>query len=75
VSSIGSFVICPFVPAVVGVVLAGQAKRSIRESGGQLTGESMVTAARIIGWVNIVLCFLVVAIFALTAVVSTSTSP
>jgi hypothetical protein len=65
VSAIVSFAICPFVPAVVALVLAGQAARSIRESGGQLTGESMVTAARIIAWLNIVICALLVAGFAI----------
>jgi hypothetical protein len=58
VSAIASFVICPFVPAVVALVLAGQAMRSIRESGGRLTGESLVTAARIIAWIHLALCLL-----------------
>lgn len=55
ICAIASFVICPFVPAVVAVFLAGGAKRSIEQSGGRVGGEGLVTAARIIAWVNIAL--------------------
>jgi len=53
VLSIGSWVVFPFVPAVVALVLAGQAKRDIEASGDRLAGAGMVTAAKIISWTNI----------------------
>ena len=53
VSAIISFVVCPLIPAIVALVLAGQASQRIRESGGRLGGAGMVTAARIISWINI----------------------
>jgi hypothetical protein len=66
VSAIVSFVVCPFVPAVVAIILAGQSKRAIEASGGRLGGEGMVTAARIIAWINIALS--IVAFLAIIAV-------
>jgi hypothetical protein len=53
--AISSFVVCPLITAIIGLVLAGSAKRSILASGGAKQGLGMVTAARIIAWVNIVL--------------------
>jgi len=52
--SIASFVICPLIAAIAAIVLAGQATREIRESGGRLTGSGKAAAGRILGWVNIV---------------------
>jgi hypothetical protein len=53
--AIASFVVCPFISAVIALVLAGSAKRSILASGGTKQGLGMVTAARIIAWANIAL--------------------
>jgi hypothetical protein len=53
VLSICAWVLCPLIPAVIALVLAGQSKRDIAASGGRLTGEGMNTAARIISWLNI----------------------
>ncbi|HWG92984.1 MAG TPA: DUF4190 domain-containing protein [Mycobacteriales bacterium] len=67
-----SFVLLPFVPAVVALVLAGRSRRDIAASGGRLTGAGLAQAARIVAWVNVVLCVLAVlavaALFALFAV-------
>ena len=60
---------CIFVPAVVALVLARQADRSIQRSGGRLTGEGLVSAARIIAWIHIALC-VVGFLFILLAVAS-----
>ena len=54
VLSILSWVLCPVVPAIVALVLAGQSSRQIRESGGRLGGDGMNSAAKIISWINIV---------------------
>jgi len=64
--AISSFVICPVIPAIIALVLAGNAKRTIAASGGAKTGEGMVTAARVIAWINIAVA--VVAIIGLIAV-------
>lgn len=49
--SICSWVVCPIVPAIVGLVMASMADREIRE--GRAGGGGMSTAAKIIGWINI----------------------
>ena len=58
VCAIASFMVLPFFPAVVAVVLASSSRKEIAASGGRLTGESMATAALVIGWINIALCAL-----------------
>ena len=57
--AIASFVICPVIPAIIALVLAGSAKRNILASGGAKQGLGMVTGARIVAWANIVLVTLV----------------
>ncbi|MGL5858348.1 MAG: hypothetical protein ACRC35_08090 [Angustibacter sp.] len=42
-----------FVPGVIGVTMAGGARREIAASGGRLTGESQVQAGVICSWVTI----------------------
>ena len=77
VLSICSWVFCPVVLAVVALVFAGKAKRAIDASNGWVTGDGMVTAAKVISWINIAVT-LVVAVVAViilvVAAVSTSTS-
>lgn len=60
VLSIASFVVCPFIPAVVALALCPSSRRKIAESRGVLTGEGMLTAAKVVSWVNIGLCALFV---------------
>jgi hypothetical protein len=52
--SITSWVLCPILPAVVALILAGQSNRAIDASGGQLDGRSMNTATKWVSWGNIV---------------------
>jgi hypothetical protein len=52
--SIASFIVCPLVAAIAGLVVAGQAAREIASSNGRLGGSGKVRAARILGWLNIV---------------------
>jgi hypothetical protein len=72
IASIASFVICPFIPAVVGVILAGQSARAIRESNGRLSGEGLAMAAKVIGWINIVLCVLGVGLVILSVAIGST---
>ena len=79
VVAIASFVVCPLIPAIIALVLARNARNEIANSGGTVTGEGLVTAARVISWINIVLwvalglVFLVVIIIG-AAVGNSSTS-
>lgn len=68
--AIASFFVCPVIPAIIALVLAGNAKRSIAASGGAKTGAGLVTAARVISWANIVIVVLgtIVVVIGLVAV-------
>jgi len=74
VLAIASFVICPVVPAIVALVLAQSAKRNIEAARGQRSGHGLVTAARIIAWINIGLAVLVVFLIVLIATLGTHAS-
>jgi hypothetical protein len=65
--SIASFVVCPFVAAIVALVLAQIAKRDILASQGTKGGLGLVTAAKVIAWTNIALTLLFVLLVALGA--------
>lgn len=58
VMAIVSWVMLPFIGAVVALFLAGSAQRDIAASGGRLGGDGLVTAAKVVAWANIVLCLL-----------------
>ena len=77
VLSICSWLFCPVVLAVVALVFAGKAKRAIEASNGWVTGDGMVTAAKVISWINIAVTLVIAVIFVIilvVAAVSTSTS-
>ena len=76
VLAICSFIVCPLIPAVVALFLASSATRNINASNGALEGDGMVKAAKIIAWINIGLCLVVIAItiIAIIAAVATSDS-
>ena len=61
-----SFVIFPIIPAIVGIVLGGRAKRRLRDNP-QLEGEGLAKAGVIVGWVNIGLWVLVVGVIFIVA--------
>lgn len=60
VLSILSFVVCPVVLAIAGLITASKAANDIRASGGRLTGAGLVTASRVIAIINIVLSALAI---------------
>jgi hypothetical protein len=72
VLAVASFVILPLLAAIGALVLARQSRRAIAASRGQLSGDGLVAAARILAWINIALCVLavlaVVGMFTLFAV-------
>ncbi|MDP1877763.1 MAG: hypothetical protein Q8M17_09425 [Actinomycetota bacterium] len=53
VLAIGSWVICPIAPAIVALVFASMATKELNASGGALEGQGLVTAAKIVSWINI----------------------
>ncbi len=55
VCSIVSFVICPVIPAIAALVITPGARRKIDASNGRLTGLGLLTAAKWVSWINIVL--------------------
>ncbi len=59
VAAIASFVVCPAVPAVVALVLAQHARNHIDDAMGRLGGTGLVTAARVIAWINLGVVMLV----------------
>lgn len=69
VLAIVSFVVCPIIPAVVALFMCPGARRKIEGSGGALTGEGLVTAARIISWVNIGLWGAGIALFVVLGII------
>jgi len=69
VLAILSWAVCPLVLAVVALIFAGKASRSIAASQGMLDGSGMVTAARIIAWINIALSILFFGFFIVALIV------
>ncbi len=51
--AIVSWAVCPIIPAIVALVLASMANKEIAASNGRIQGTGLVTAARIVSWVNI----------------------
>ena len=51
--AIVSWAVCPIIPAIVALVLANSAAKEIDASGGRIQGSGLVTASRIVSWVNI----------------------
>lgn len=52
---------------IVSLALTPSARRKIEASGGRLTGESMLTAAKIVAWINIGLTALVLVLIGVGA--------
>jgi Domain of unknown function (DUF4190) len=61
----------PFVPAIVALVLAGNAQRNIDASGGAKEGRGINTATKILSWINIGLWALI-SIFVVVAIVASA---
>ncbi|HSK56402.1 MAG TPA: DUF4190 domain-containing protein [Jiangellales bacterium] len=68
VAALAGYVVCPVVLHVVGWVLANQALRDIRASGGALTGEGMAQAARVLSIIGLVFFGLALALLVVVAV-------
>lgn len=64
-----SWAVCPIVAAIVSLVFASMAGKEIDASGGQVEGRGLVTAARIVAWVNIGVTIAAVVVFAFVLVI------
>jgi hypothetical protein len=64
-----AWLVCPVVLAVVALVLAGAARREIIGSGGRIGGEGIVTAARVLAWLNIAVVVLIVGAVVLVMII------
>jgi len=53
VLSIVAWVVCPIIPAIIALVFANKADKEIAVSNGWVTGGGLVTAAKIVSWINI----------------------
>ena len=53
VLSIVAWVICPIIPAIIALVFANKAEKEIAMSNGWVTGGGLVTASKIVAWINI----------------------
>ena len=62
VLAIVSWVFFPLVPAIVALVLARNAREEIAQSAGRVTGEGLVTAARVTALANVALWVVVLVI-------------
>ena len=72
--AISSWLVCPLVPAVIALFFASNADREIAAGNGWITGEGMVTAAKVTAWINVglygailALSIVAVAVFAVIA--------
>jgi hypothetical protein len=67
IAGIASWVLIPFIGAVVAVITGHMAKKEIRQSGGRLTGDGMATAGLILGYIQLGLTVLAVCMIVLLA--------
>ena len=74
VLSICAFIVCPLIPAIVALFLASSAKRNIDASNGALDGAGLVSAARIIAWINIGFVVLGIVLAVVLIIVAAATS-
>ena len=64
VLGICGIVVCPFfILNVPAIVLGMQAKREIKQRGGQIEGQGIANAGIILGWIGIVFSLLILAFF------------
>jgi len=55
-----SIVLCPIVPAIVGLILASQARSKIDASYGRLGGRSLATAGKVLSIIGLVMWVLII---------------
>lgn len=74
VLSLFAWATCPIVLAIVALVFASKANTAIKVSNGWVTGDGLVTAAKILAWANIVVFGLLALMFAVLVVFAAMTA-
>ncbi len=74
VLAILSWAVCPFVLAIVALIFASKASKAIAASNGWVEGSGMVTAARIIAWINIAFGILFIGFFIVAVIIGAFTT-
>jgi hypothetical protein len=79
VLAIASWLLFPLIPAIAALFVGSAARRDIEASAGRLTGDGLVTAAKVVAWINIGLSLaglvLAVLAFGLFAVAASAATP
>jgi hypothetical protein len=73
VLAICSFLVCPIIPAVIALAMVPGSRRTIYASGGSVSGLGLLSATKIIAWINIGLAVVGIGAIVLIALVSSST--
>lgn len=74
VLAILAWVVCPVVLAIAALVVASGADDEIKASNGQLQGQNLVTAARVLSIVNLIIPGLIVLLILIIAVFGSAAS-
>lgn len=68
VLAIGAWFVCPIIPAIVALVFANKADKEIAAGNGWVTGGGLVTASKIVAWINIGFWAAILLVFLLFAI-------
>lgn len=72
VLSITAWFVCPIIFAIVALVFANMGSKEIKSSGGRITGDGLVTGAKVVAWINIglwaALLLIGIVVFAIIAI-------
>jgi hypothetical protein len=75
IAGIVSWVLVPFIGAVVAVITGHMAKKEIRQSAGSLTGDGLATAGLVLGYIQLGLTVLAICCIAILFVTGTISIP
>jgi hypothetical protein len=70
ICAVASFVVCPVIPAIVALVLVPTSRQKIETSGGMVQGLGLLTAAKIVAWLNLALAAAVLALIVALSIAS-----
>jgi hypothetical protein len=72
VLAITAWFVCPIIFAIVALVFANMGSKEIKASGGRVTGDGLVTGAKVVAWINIglwaALLLIGIVVFAIIAI-------